>query len=78
MAYRAGARLIDMEFVQFHPTALCLDGAPPFLISEAVRGAGAVLLDYNDKRFVSRFHQDGELATRDIVARADTYSDARE
>lgn len=70
LAYRAGARLSDMEFVQFHPTALVKDGAPAFLISEAVRGAGAILTDHKGKRFVQRFHQDGELATRDIVARA--------
>jgi L-aspartate oxidase len=61
---------MDMEFMQFHPTALCKDGAPPFLISEAVRGAGGILVDHNGKRFAHRFHQDGELATRDIVARA--------
>ena len=70
LAYRAGAKLADMEFVQFHPTALCKDGAPPFLISEAVRGAGAILVDHRGRRFVKRIHQDGELATRDIVARA--------
>jgi L-aspartate oxidase len=70
LAFRAGARLIDMEFVQFHPTALCIDGAPPFLISEAVRGAGAKLLDQRGKQFALRFHKDGELATRDVVARA--------
>ncbi len=70
LAYRIGAILSDMEFVQFHPTALRLDHAPAFLISEAVRGAGATLLDHRGQRFVKRFHQDGELATRDIVARA--------
>ncbi|HEY9776133.1 MAG TPA: L-aspartate oxidase [Planktothrix sp.] len=70
LAYRAGARLIDMEFVQFHPTALCLEGKPAFLISEAVRGAGAILTDHNGKRFMKRFHHDAELATRDIVARS--------
>ncbi|CAN5427133.1 L-aspartate oxidase [soil metagenome] len=70
LAYRAGAALSDMEFVQFHPTALRLDGAPAFLISEAARGAGATLLDHKGQRFVKRFHHDGELATRDVVSRA--------
>jgi L-aspartate oxidase len=70
LAFRAGARLIDMEFVQFHPTALYLAGAPVFLISEAVRGAGAILLDAQGERFAFKFHPDGELATRDVVARA--------
>lgn len=70
MAYRAGAQLVDMEFVQFHPTALSIPGAPASLISEAVRGDGAQLLDLNNERFAFRYHRDGELATRDIVARA--------
>jgi L-aspartate oxidase len=70
IAYRAGAQLMDMEFVQFHPTALKLDNAPAFLISEAVRGAGATLLDHTGERFVQRYHPDGELATRDVVSRA--------
>ena len=73
MAYRAGAELIDMEFVQFHPTALHLsDGSdrPTVLISEAVRGAGALLLDHNKQRFMQYFDPAGELATRDIVARS--------
>lgn len=70
LAYSAGARLVDMEFVQFHPTALYKPGCPAFLISEAVRGAGAVLLDAHGERFAQRFHADAELATRDVVARA--------
>lgn len=70
IAWRAGAMLSDLEFVQFHPTALCRPGAPAFLISEAVRGAGAVLVDGGGRRFMKRFHPDAELTTRDIVARA--------
>ena len=69
LAYRAGARLSDMEFIQFHPTAFAKEGAPPFLISEAVRGAGAILLDRHGQRFAGRFHPKAELATRDIVSR---------
>ncbi len=69
-AYKAGAHLADMEFVQFHPTALHLEGAPAFLISEAARGAGAVLLDKHGDRFAHLYHSAGELATRDIVSRA--------
>jgi L-aspartate oxidase len=70
LAYRAGVDLIDLEYVQFHPTALDLPGAPAFLLSEAVRGAGATLLDAEGNRFMPRFHSDAELATRDVVARA--------
>jgi L-aspartate oxidase len=70
LAYRAGADLIDLEFVQFHPTALDLAQAPAFLLSEAVRGAGAILVDSAGSRFMPRFHPQAELATRDKVARA--------
>ncbi len=70
IAHRAGAKLRDLEFVQFHPTALTQVGAPRFLISEAVRGEGAHLVDAEGKRFVFDYHPDGELAPRDIVSRA--------
>lgn len=69
MAARAGAELADMEFVQFHPTALALKGCPNFLISEAVRGAGAYLLNREGKRFMPERHPLAELAPRDVVAR---------
>lgn len=69
MAARAGAELADMEFVQFHPTALALKGCPNFLISEAVRGAGAYLLNNEGKRFMPERHPLAELAPRDVVAR---------
>jgi L-aspartate oxidase len=70
LAHRAGARIADMEFFQFHPTALHLSGAPPFLISEAVRGEGAILRNLLGESFMSEYHSDGELAPRDVVARA--------
>lgn len=70
IAFRAGAALMDMEFVQFHPTSLVLDGAPNFLISEAVRGAGGVLRNECGERFMPRYHELADLAPRDIVARA--------
>lgn len=69
MAFRAGAELMDMEFVQFHPTALSLPGCPNFLISEAVRGAGAVLRNLKGERFMPGYHPQKELAPRDVVAR---------
>ncbi len=69
LAYRAGAKLENMEFIQFHPTALKVDENPMFLISEAVRGKGAVLVNGNGERFMERYHAWAELAPRDIVAR---------
>lgn len=70
MAWRAGALLRDLEFVQFHPTALAKTGAPRFLISEAVRGEGAHLVDASGYRFAFDYHPAGELAPRDVVSRA--------
>ncbi len=70
MAYRAGAVLSDMEFVQFHPTALYVKGAPRFLLSEALRGEGAQLRNLLLNRFMPHYHEGAELAPRDVVARA--------
>jgi len=70
MAYRAGAEIQDIEFVQFHPTALHLPGAPCFLLSEALRGEGALLRNTAGERFMERYHPLAELAPRDVVARA--------
>ncbi|NJN02200.1 MAG: L-aspartate oxidase [Leptolyngbyaceae cyanobacterium RM1_1_2] len=70
MAWRAGAVLRDLEFVQFHPTALTKAAAPRFLISEAVRGEGAHLVDRAGERFAFSYHPQGELAPRDVVSRA--------
>jgi L-aspartate oxidase len=72
MAYRAGAEVADMEFYQFHPTALSLPGVPRFLLSEALRGEGAWLLNARGERFMDRYHPLLELAPRDVVARAIT------
>lgn len=70
IAYRAGAQLMDLEFVQFHPTALVIEGVPPFLVSEAVRGEGAYLRNRDGERFMPAYHDLAELAPRDVVARA--------
>jgi len=73
MAFRAGAEISDMEFVQFHPTALYLKGAPRFLLSEALRGEGAYLRNLELKHFMPKYHELAELAPRDVVARAITH-----
>jgi len=73
MAYRAGAEVSDMEFYQFHPTAFSMKGAPRFLLSEALRGEGAYLVNERGERFMERYHPLRELAPRDVVARAITH-----
>jgi L-aspartate oxidase len=70
MGFRAGAEVSDMEFIQFHPTALYLKKAPRFLLSEALRGEGAYLRNIEMDRFMAKYHPLGELAPRDVVARA--------
>ncbi|MCU1224086.1 MAG: L-aspartate oxidase [Edaphobacter sp.] len=72
MAYRGGAAVSDMEFYQFHPTAFTAPGAPRFLMSEALRGEGAYLVNAAGERFMERYHPLLELAPRDVVARAIT------
>lgn len=69
-AYRAGAEISDLEFVQFHPTALHVEGAPRFLLSEALRGEGAYLRNAAGDRFMVKYHLMAELAPRDVVSRA--------
>jgi L-aspartate oxidase len=69
-AWRAGAVVSDLEFIQFHPTALHVAGAPRFLLSEALRGEGAQLLNAQGERFMERYHPLKELAPRDVVSRA--------
>ena len=69
-AYRAGAEIGDIEFVQFHPTALHVEGAPRFLLSEALRGEGGRLLNAQGERFMGRYHALEDLAPRDVVSRS--------
>ncbi|MCM8758503.1 MAG: L-aspartate oxidase [Candidatus Omnitrophica bacterium] len=69
-AFRKGALLGDMEFYQFHPTTLYMAGVPRFLISESVRGEGAILVNVYGERFMRNYHPDMELAPRDVVSRA--------
>ncbi|MBT2595764.1 FAD-binding protein [Arthrobacter sp. ISL-72] len=74
IAWRAGAAVADLEFFQFHPTTMAMQetagGPPPLLVSEAVRGEGAVLLDADGHRFMPDYHHDAELAPRDVVSRS--------
>jgi L-aspartate oxidase len=69
MAYRVGARVIDLEYTQFHPTVFWKKGAPRFLITEALRGEGAVLVNTRGERFMDKVHPRGSLAPRDVVSR---------
>ena len=75
-AYNAGCEIADMEFIQFHPSAICTDSEEAFLISEAVRGEGAHLINQNGERFMPAIHELAELAPRDIVAQS-IYSQMR-
>ncbi len=70
IAYRVGAEVADVEFIQFHPTALFIPGRPRFLLSEALRGEGALLRNINGERFMHRYHAMEELAPRDVVSRS--------
>jgi L-aspartate oxidase len=70
LGFHAGARVADLEFFQFHPTALNVPGAPRFLISEALRGDGGRLINGRGQAFMTRYHPDGDLAPRDVVARS--------
>lgn len=70
MAFRAGATLSDMEFIQFHPTVLYVKGAPRYVLSEALRSEGAQLRNIDLERFMHRYHEGAELAPRDVVSRA--------
>ena len=77
MGFRAGATVADLEFVQFHPTALKVEGQPRFLLSEALRGEGARLINADGEAFVSRYESAGDLASRDRVSRAIAREEAR-
>jgi len=77
MGYRAGAAVADLEFVQFHPTALKVEGQPRFLLSEALRGEGAQLINAAGEAFVARYEAAGDLASRDRVSRAIAREEAR-
>ena len=70
LAWQAGAAVSDLEFVQFHPTVMAVPGTARFLLSEALRGDGAHLLNVHGERFMTRYEPAGELASRDLVARA--------
>jgi L-aspartate oxidase len=70
LAYRAGAKIKDLEFIQFHPTALQENSSPLLLLSEALRGEGALLVNSKHERFMPKYHSKAELAPRDVVARA--------
>ena len=70
IAYRVGAEVADVEFVQFHPTALFIPGRPRFLLSEALRGEGAILRNIHGERFMQRYHAMEDLAPRDVVSRS--------
>jgi L-aspartate oxidase len=77
IAFRAGCEVRDMEFMQFHPTVLYIAGSSRYLISEAVRGEGAYLVDSNGHRFMFDYNAAGELAPRDVVSQAITYQMAK-
>ena len=70
LAFNAGCEIADMEFIQFHPSAIYTESEEAFLISEAVRGEGAYLIDQNGERFMPAIHELAELAPRDIVAQS--------